>query len=43
MVNGETIEWGKLEAQKNSLETWAKAVCEKHHCTYEIFITANYW
>lgn len=40
---GETIEWSKLEANKNSLESWAKAVCEKHHCTYKIFITANYW
>ena len=40
---GETIEWVKLEAQKNSLEEWAKSVCEKFHCTYKIFITANYW
>jgi hypothetical protein len=40
---GETIEWAKLEAQKNNLEAWAKGVCEKHHCTYKIFITANYW
>ena len=40
---GETIEWSKLEAQKNSLESWARLACEKHHCTYKIFITANYW
>jgi len=40
---GEVIEWDKLEAQKNELEVWAKIMCEKFHCSYKIFITANYW
>ena len=40
---GEIIEWAKLEAQKMKLEEWAKDVCEKHSCTFEISITANYW
>jgi FKBP-type peptidyl-prolyl cis-trans isomerase (trigger factor) len=40
---GEKIEWGKLEEQKVELENWAKIVCEKYHCNYEIFIGANYW
>jgi hypothetical protein len=40
---GETISWAKLEAQKTDLEQWAKGVCERHKCSYEIFVTANYW
>lgn len=40
---GEKQEWIKIEAQKQSLETWAKDVCERHACTYEIFVTANFW
>ncbi|MFA5307833.1 MAG: hypothetical protein WC365_10350 [Candidatus Babeliales bacterium] len=40
---GEVIEWDKLEEQKNELEVWAKTMCEKFHCNYKIFITANYW
>lgn len=40
---GELIEWSKLETIKNDLEKWAKTVCEKYHCTYKIFISANYW
>jgi hypothetical protein len=40
---GESISWGKLQAQKESLEAWAKDICEKHHCAYEIAVSANYW
>lgn len=40
---GEQIEWSKLEAQKKSLEAWAITICEKHHCSYKISVTANYW
>lgn len=40
---GERITWAKLEAQKAALEEWAKGVCERHKCGYEIFVTANYW
>lgn len=39
---GECISWGELEAQKNSLEDWAKGVCTRHFCSYKIWITANY-
>ncbi len=40
---GETIEWEKLEQQKNQLEAWAKEMCQKHQCDYRIFVTANYF
>lgn len=40
---GETIPWAKLEAQKHALEVWAKGVCERHKCSFEIFVSANYW
>ena len=40
---GETIKWADLEAQKVALEEWAKAVCEKHNCSAEILVSANYW
>ena len=40
---GEVIEWKELEQRKIELEEWAKTMCEKFHCSYKIFITANYW
>jgi len=40
---GEKIPWNKLNEQKDSLETWARGICERHHCDYEISISANYW
>ena len=40
---GETIKWADLEAQKVALEEWAKAVCEKHNCSADILVSANYW
>lgn len=40
---GEQVPWEKLEAQKMELEAWAKGICERHHCTYAISVTANYW
>lgn len=40
---GEQIAWDKLEAQKQELETWAKGICERHHCQYQISVSANYW
>lgn len=40
---GEFVTWEKLEAQKQSLEDWAKQTSEKHHCSYEIRVSANYW
>ena len=40
---GDTIKWSDLETQKNELEAWAKEICEKFSCSYEIIITANYW
>lgn len=40
---GKKIIWAALENQKNNLEAWAKGICERHHCTYKIFVTANYW
>lgn len=40
---GDVIGWTDLEKQKNDLEDWSKTMSEKHHCTYLIKITANYW
>ena len=40
---GEPITWAKLEKQKNELEAWAKGICERHQCSYEISVAANYW
>jgi len=40
---GEFISWSDLEHKKTLLETWAGAVSEKHHCSYEIRVSANYW
>jgi hypothetical protein len=40
---GETIEWDRLAEMKDALEKWSIGVCEKHNCTYKIFVTANYW
>jgi hypothetical protein len=40
---GDSIGWDRVESQKAELEAWAEAVCEKHHCTYAIRISANYW
>jgi hypothetical protein len=40
---GEVIKWSKLELQKNELEEWAKEICKMFNCSYEIYISANYW
>jgi len=40
---GEVVKWDAVQSQKASLEEWAKDVCERHSCTAEYFITANYW
>jgi hypothetical protein len=40
---GEKITWEKLTEQKQALEKWAKGVCARHKCSYQIFIGANYW
>lgn len=40
---GTKIGFDKLLAQKEALEQWAKDVCQEFKCSYQIFITANYW
>ena len=40
---GESQSWADVEIQKNELEEWAKVMCEKYHCSYEIRLGANYW
>lgn len=40
---GEKVAWDKLAAQKQALEEWAKGVCERHKCSYQIYVGANYW
>lgn len=40
---GEKVTWDKLAEQKAALDEWAKGICERHQCTAEIFVSANYW
>jgi hypothetical protein len=40
---GERLEWVKVEAQKKRLEEWSRGICERHKCSVEFFVTANYW
>jgi hypothetical protein len=40
---GEAVTWESLNAQKLVLEEWAKDICARHRCSYEIRVTANYW
>lgn len=40
---GETIPWSAVQRRYDELDQWAQRVCEKHHCNYNISITANYW
>jgi hypothetical protein len=40
---GEYLSWAELEAYKQRLESWLIPTCEKHHCAYEIRVSANYW
>lgn len=40
---GEKLTWKELETKKSEFEKWGKDVCEKHHCSMEIFVSANYW
>lgn len=40
---GEKVTWSDLANQKQALDEWAKGICERHQCTAEIFVSANYW
>jgi hypothetical protein len=40
---GERISWGDLLSQKESLWIWAQGICERHACSFQIYVTANYW
>lgn len=40
---GEKIKWEAIEKRKRALEEWTKWTCERNKCTYEIFVSANYW
>lgn len=40
---GEKKPWHEVEKQKNELEAWARDMCQRFKCDYEIFISANYW
>lgn len=39
----ENTRWSFVEDLKNKLDNWAKLTSKKHNCTYEFFITANYF
>jgi hypothetical protein len=40
---GKKVSWESFEEQKKELEAWAIQVSEKYHCSWRIFVTANYW
>ncbi len=40
---GEKIGWNDLVAKRDALVAWAQGICERHSCSYEIFVGANYW
>lgn len=40
---GDRVEWDDLQEKKNELDDWAKKMCARHACKYQIYITANYW
>lgn len=40
---GDKVTWDKLVTQKAALDEWAKGICERHCCTAEVFVGANYW
>lgn len=40
---GERVTWDKVTAFKEALEKWSAGICERHHCTAEISVGANYW
>lgn len=40
---GEKVEWAALVKQQAELDEWARGVCERHHCSYKIYVSANYW
>jgi len=40
---GEVISWDNLVNRKVELEKWARIVCEKYKCKFDIKVTANYW
>lgn len=40
---GEDIAWSEVARRASALEEWAKKACERHSCTYRIYISANYW
>jgi len=40
---GESVTWNNFEKEKKSLSEWADDVCKKHHCSFEIWVSANYW
>lgn len=40
---GDSISWPDLVNQQKQLDEWAKTMSERHHCSYEIRVSANYW
>jgi len=40
---GDRIAWDRLTSLHGKLQRWALETCQTHHCSYKIFVTANYW
>lgn len=40
---GERINWRDLDEWKLLLELWVSEVCQEYNCSYQIYVTANYW
>ena len=35
--------WDDAARRKEALELWAQGICRRHHCSYTISLSANYW
>ena len=39
----DVVNWNEVPAIVDALKTWAEAFCDKHNCSYHIYIGANFW
>ena len=40
---GDTINWDKAEKLKMQLAQWSNLICSRFNCSYEIYLSANFW
>lgn len=39
----EKIKWEDLTRQQSELSEWACGICDRHNCTVEFYVSANFW